>query len=655
MASVITLKGIDQAISNLNYRNKNSLKYRIVNNVRQFYENESSVESMQGINGDELIKVLWNTGGDPAIIKKKRKNLSSIKYFVNANLKELYREKKNPDGIIIGPTNIFVICNEAKDDALKAFKDSIKGKEAVSLGQITDILNIVNEILSNPEAIADAESVEGLRKFDQLKNLIQGLSEKVGLGGSKSADPASKASMAIPGEKETAGGPDLSEVSGGYEDLEEIEIDDAIEEVEVEGDLEEIEVTDDLSKTEVSGASGDKEAIEGPYESEAKKGDGGLKEIGGDGAGTVEKAGLIEKGGPKEGIGLKETGEAHAQAGQIVAEELFEEPEEIAIDDAIEEVEVEEELETVDLIEGSKETDFLAGDLGEKYSEGYYEGNDEIRKDRLLAENFNNLIGTIDRYYNQYILIPEGEYIVGSKRPKKDEKPEQLVHLSPFYIGKFQVTNALFEIFIEKTGYRTTAERIGYGTVYYGRLQKTVDEKTGLKRFTWNAAIMSKTIEGACWYQPLGRGSTIHNKRNHPVVQVSLEDAIAFAAWTGKSLPTEDEWETASRTAKGYVFPWGNERNKDACNIEESYVGDTTPVDKYIKFASDFGIVDATGNVLEWTLDRSEPLSSEKDRSKYFVVKGGSWISGNELRLFSRFKFKREAQSNILGFRCVAY
>jgi len=557
VAYVITLKGIDQAISNLNYRNKNSLKYRLVNILRQFYENESSVESMHSIDTEELVKLLWNTGDDPAAIKNRRKNLSSIKYSVNANLKKLYKEKKNPEGIIIGPTNIFVMSDEAKDNALKAFKDSIKKEEAVSLGQITDILNIVNDILSNPETIADAESVEGLRKFDQLKNLIQGLSEKVGLGGSETADSASKSSMAISGEKETAGDPDLSEVSGGYEDLEEIEVDDAIEEVEVEEDLQEAEVEDDF--------------------------------------------------------------------------------------------------EEVDMVEGAEETDILAGDLGEKYSNGGYEGNDEIRKSRLLAEKFNNLLGAIDRYYNQYILIPEGEYIIGSKRTKKDEKPEQVVHLSPFYIGKFQVTNAHFEIFIEKTGYRTTAEQIGYGTVYCGRLQKTVDEKTGLERFTWNATIISKAVEGACWYQPLGRGSTIHNKRNHPVVQVSLEDAIAFAAWTGKSLPTEDEWEAASRTAKGYVFLWGNEWNKDSCNVEESYVGDTTPVDKYVEFANDFGIVDVIRNVLEWTLDRSEPPSLVKDRSKYFVVKGGSWISGNGIQLFSRFKLEPKSHSNILGFRCVAY
>ena len=597
MAAVITLKGIDQGISNLNCRDKNALKYRLVNIIRQFYENENSVESMQGIDRDELVKLLWNIGDDPAIIKKKRKNLSSIKSSVNANLKKFYKEKENPEGIILGPTNIFVMSDEAKDNVLKAFKDSIKGEEAVSLGQITDILNIVNEILSNPEALADAESAEGFRKFDQLKNLIQGLSEKVGLGGSESADSASKAPMAIPEEKETTGGPDLAEVAGGYGDIEEIVEDEVVEEAE-----------------------------------------------------------LFEEVVPEEEV-VPDESQKVEDTEDLDEEEVIEGLEDIDVDDAIEEVEVdvEDDFEEVDVAQGAEKTDILAGDLGEKYSDGDYEGNDEGRKDRLLAEEFNNSLGAIDGYYNQYILIPEGEYITGSKRPKKDEKPEQAVHLSPFYIGKFPITNALFEIFIEKTGYRTTAEQIGYGTVYYGRSQKTVDEKTGLEKSIWNAAIISKTVKGACWYQPLGHGSTIHNKRNHPVVQVSPEDAIAFAAWTGKSLPTEDEWEAASRTGKGYVFPWGNEWNKDSCNIEESYVGDTTPVDKYIEFTNDFGIVDVIGNVLEWTLDRSEPPYLVKDRSKYFVVKGGSWISGNGLRLFSRFKLEPKSHSNILGFRCIAY
>jgi formylglycine-generating enzyme required for sulfatase activity len=201
----------------------------------------------------------------------------------------------------------------------------------------------------------------------------------------------------------------------------------------------------------------------------------------------------------------------------------------------------------------------------------------------------------------------------------------------------------------------TTAEKTGYGTVFYGRTQKKVDKKTGLKKLIWNSSLINKEVKGACWYQPLGPGSTLHNKRNHPVVQISLEDAMAFAAWTGKRLPTEDEWEAASRTAHGYVFPWGKDWKKESCNIEESYIGDTTPVDKYIGFANDLEIVDTIGNVLEWISDSSKSPLYVKNGSKYYIAKGGSWISGNNIRLFSRFNLEPESHSNILGFRCVAY
>jgi len=90
-------------------------------------------------------------------------------------------------------------------------------------------------------------------------------------------------------------------------------------------------------------------------------------------------------------------------------------------------------------------------------------------------------------------------------------------------------------------------------------------------------------------------------------------------------------------------------------NIEESSIGDTTPVDKYIELANDFGIVDTIGNVVEWTSDTSELPSYIKNRSKFYIIKGGSWISGNDIRLFSSFKLEPESHSNILGFRCVAY
>jgi formylglycine-generating enzyme required for sulfatase activity len=130
---------------------------------------------------------------------------------------------------------------------------------------------------------------------------------------------------------------------------------------------------------------------------------------------------------------------------------------------------------------------------------------------------------------------------------------------------------------------------------------------------------------------------------------------MAFAAWTGKRLPTEDEWEAAARTEKGWSFPWGKEWKKHCCNIEDSFAGDTTPVEKYAEFENDFGIVDTMGNIIEWTSDNFTALSYNSNRSGCHIAKGGSWISKDDIRLFSRFKIAPESHSNILGFRCVAH
>jgi formylglycine-generating enzyme required for sulfatase activity len=261
----------------------------------------------------------------------------------------------------------------------------------------------------------------------------------------------------------------------------------------------------------------------------------------------------------------------------------------------------------------------------------------------------------MDRHYNQHLLIPAGEYRVGSGKPSRGERAEERVRLEAFYMGKFPVTNAIFEVFVERTGYRTTAERCGCGTVYAGRCLRRADERTGNATFTWSSALGSRVVRGACWYQPSGPGSTLRGKRNHPVVQVSLEDALAFAAWTGKKLPTEEEWEAASRTPAGFPYPWGEKFRPEACNLEASCMGETTAVDRYPAGENAFGIVDALGNVQEWTCQSSGSGDVGETGSAGFIVKGGSWVAGAPICLWSRMALDRDTRSNILGFRCVAY
>jgi formylglycine-generating enzyme required for sulfatase activity len=757
MASIITLAGIDNAILSLNYSNKNTFKYKYVHHIGQYYTNENSVESVGEIDNEELIKILWDTAGSPEEIKKKRKNLNSLRSSVNTDLKKLYMSGKNPEGVKIGPGNIFVMLDDAKDKILNEYGYDLKPDGKLKLDQMIDILRLANETVSGSVAVEEKGGKDGLIKIAQLKSLIKGLSEKVGSSFPELSETNHKTEGGIDGFKKFEKVDDLREVSddivgegegeGILEELEEVneleenevleEVEDLeevsdeiaeqekieenpeeIEELEEDEVLEEVEDVDPdelIEVTEDSEAVGDQDDLEGVGINRGLDTSGSGD--GPDGVGVLEKdAGMGFQSGDT-GDGHSVVNEGVGSGGGIgpdclgtdeTSEDMetddpqeIEEIEEIEEDEISEEVEDLEEVEDVDpdeLIEVTEDSEAVAGQeelegagsdrglgesdenfdedngkdgikkaegaketeaiglpvdsLGKEYSD---EVSDKVKKDRLLAEEFDGYLGVMDRYYNHYILIPGGEYIVGSQKPGKDEKPEQLISLSPFYIGRFPVTNGLFEIFVEKTGYKTVAEKVGYGNVYYGRCQRKKDEKTGLITSVWNSSLYFKIVEGACWYQPFGTGSTLHNKKNHPVVQISLEDAMAFAAWTGKRLPTEDEWEAAARTEKGWSFPWGKEWKKHCCNIEDSLVGDTTPVEKYAEFENELGIVDTMGNIIEWTSDNFTALSDNKIRSGCHIAKGGSWISQNDIRLFSRFKIAPESHSNILGFRCVAH
>jgi formylglycine-generating enzyme required for sulfatase activity len=802
VASTITLKGIDQAISHLKYINENTLKYRFVRCIRQHYADDYSVASLQAIDHTTLIKRLWDTGDDPGAVKNRRKNLNSLRSAVNADLKKLYEKGLNAEGIKIGSDNIFVMSENAKDNILNTFGIDLQPDGTLKLDQIMDILKLANETVSDSLVAEDTGRKADLSKKDQLKNLIKGLSEKLGLGAPEfsktvavSEDQPSEPhvspdntdstrDIAIVDEDEVlseAEGIEDEEVLEEIRDIKEDEILDELEEIdeaivddseniltdyvedsdpedvtveeEIDEDVEDAEDDEDteLEYVDVSQdeGSGDGTGGEAAYEfgvgdkhmpeglsldrglGQGEKGNdldetgsmiGDLKpgfgaEDKGDGKGIDEN---IESKSHEQGFGFNEMAEVldDIETGAVdeitelddseeiealeeadilddIGEEISDVVEDVVTDDIedsdsemiSEEEEIDEvledaaddnkEFEYIDAVEDDGFVDGIEGEPSDESGTGGNEKKEEIeqlglpidslgqefssekdtklKKTKLLAETFDGYLGTMDRHYNHYILIDGGNYLIGSRHPKKDEKAEQAVYLEPFYIGRFPVTNGLFEIFVEKTGYKTTAEKAGYGTVYYGRFEKRKDDRTGLITSKWNASLYSKVVKGACWYCPSGPQSSLYNKRNHPVVQVSLEDAEAFAAWTGKRLPTENEWEAASRTAKGWIFPWGHEWKNDAHNIEDSGIADTTPVDKYAEFENDFGIVDALGNVLEWT-DNGFGIPPEgNNASIYRIAKGGSWVSGNDVRLFSRFKLEPDSHSNILGFRCVAY
>jgi len=178
MASLITLEGIDQAISNLTYKKKNALKYRLVTTVRQHYKDENSVETIQGIDADELAKVLWNIGDDPAATESKRKNLRRIRYALNADLRGLYTEGKNPEGITIGPTNIFVMSDEAKDRTLKALIADRDGLMGADLAELAREYQAPEEVSSKGTGLLEEVGLpEELMNEEEIVHAIEELDE----------------------------------------------------------------------------------------------------------------------------------------------------------------------------------------------------------------------------------------------------------------------------------------------------------------------------------------------------------------------------------------------------------------------------------------------------------------------------------------------
>ncbi|MDY6845288.1 MAG: SUMF1/EgtB/PvdO family nonheme iron enzyme, partial [Thermodesulfobacteriota bacterium] len=268
---------------------------------------------------------------------------------------------------------------------------------------------------------------------------------------------------------------------------------------------------------------------------------------------------------------------------------------------------------------------------------------------------FEEYLDVTKRFYNRHIWIPGGHYLVGIKNPTLEEQDERKVPTESFYIGEYPVINAIFKIFVEKTGYKTSAEKAGYGEVFEGKTKCIIDKQTGRKSLIFNRGIVCKIVDGACWQHPSGPESSIENKDNHPVVQVSIEDARAFAAWTGKRLPSEVEWEIAAKGNNGRIFPWGNEWEKDYCNYEDSLNADTTSVDLYQDLSrSPFGICDLLGNVLEWTSTLYEQTTKNSPpKEKHYIIKGGSFIDRTIFSTSRRLKASEKKWSNIIGFRCA--
>ncbi len=218
------------------------------------------------------------------------------------------------------------------------------------------------------------------------------------------------------------------------------------------------------------------------------------------------------------------------------------------------------------------------------------------------------------------IRIPAGTFLMGSNAFYPEEGPVHEVRVVEFELDPHPVTNAQFAAFVEATGYVTVAERpidpadypgidvSGYspgGMVFTGT-PGPVDLSDWRAWWAWG--------EGACWRRPFGLDSTIKDKEQHPVVQVSFEDAAAYAEWAGARLPTEAEWEYAARggNPSDWPFAWGAETRVDDRLMANNWQGrfpylntgadgwvGTSPVGTFPE--NGYGLVDMIGNVWEWT------------------------------------------------------
>lgn len=195
----------------------------------------------------------------------------------------------------------------------------------------------------------------------------------------------------------------------------------------------------------------------------------------------------------------------------------------------------------------------------------------------------------------ELVKIPAGPFLYGDKK--------QPVELDEFWIAKTPVTNAQYKAFVDATGHRAPSH----------------------------------------WKE----GRPPPGKENHPVVNVSWHDAQAFCAWVGLRLPSEYEWEKAARGTDGRVYPWGDEWQPGRCNSDEAGIGDTTPVDRFPKGASPYGVLDMAGNVGEWC----EGWYDNDRESR--VLRGGSWRNSQRgVRAAFRVKVNPIDRHGVFGFRC---
>jgi formylglycine-generating enzyme required for sulfatase activity len=298
------------------------------------------------------------------------------------------------------------------------------------------------------------------------------------------------------------------------------------------------------------------------------------------------------------------------------------------------------------------------------------------------------------------VYIPGGEFTMGTDSDLgwPEEKPAHRVKVDPFFMDETEVTNRQFAEFVKATNYLTTAEKtptieeimryaepgtpppekekLVPGAVVFSPPADAVDTRDFYQWWRW--------VPGACWKHPEGPGSSIEGREEHPVVQVSWDDAVAYAKWAGKRLPTEAEWEFAARGGldqKPYV--WGDELPGAAGkwqantfqgrfphkNAKNDGFEASSPVKSFPP--NGYGLYDMSGNVWEWCSDWYQPnlylsranklsinpTGPEEPVNGQRVQRGGSFLCHDSYcsryRSSARHGNAPDTGTSHIGFRCV--
>jgi formylglycine-generating enzyme len=268
--------------------------------------------------------------------------------------------------------------------------------------------------------------------------------------------------------------------------------------------------------------------------------------------------------------------------------------------------------------------------------------------------------------------VPGGRFTMGDERFYPEERPVREVSVDGFWLDTVPVTVAAFRRFVRATGYVTTAERAPDAEAYPEADPALLVPGSIVFQPTRGPVPLDDHtrwwdyIPGAYWERPEGPASDTYTRGRHPVTQVTLADASAYAAWAGAVLPSEAEWEYAARGGlAGAAFAWGDDDDPSRLN---RWVGEfpwqgyrgTTAVGSFA--ANGYGLFDMTGNVWEWTADAFADETHgchgpPVEGIPRHVIKGGSHLCAPSYCLRYRPAARQgetiDTSTSHLGFRCA--